>query len=145
MEADFPFWLRASHLFNFVLLGVLIRSGWEILASLPRLWWRNDSKPGTEWLRFTRRKLPKEEGVYTSLMDERSMSPLLALPGRENIGLGRHWHGLGVLLWVVNGLFYVIMLFATGLVDEDRADVVECVSGSLGILQSVCGLRSASA
>ncbi|MDN6152053.1 MAG: molybdopterin-dependent oxidoreductase [Yaniella sp.] len=115
MEADFPFWLRASHLFNFVLLGILIRSGWEILASLPRLWWRNDSKPGTEWLRFTRRKLPKEEGVYTSLMDERSMSPLLALPGRENIGLGRHWHDIGVMLWVVNGLFYVIMLFATGL------------------------------
>src|SRR5699024_5040540 len=72
-------------------------------------------QPGTEWLRFTRRKLPKEEGVYTSLMDERSMSPLLALPGRENIGLGRHWHGIGVMLWVVNGLFYVIMLFATGL------------------------------
>ena len=115
MEADFPFWLRATHLFNFVLLGILIRSGWEILASLPRLWWRNDCKPGTEWLRFTRRKLPREEGVYTSLMDERSMSPLLALPGKENIGLGRHWHGLGVMLWVLNGLVYVIMLFATGL------------------------------
>lgn len=115
MDLDFPLWLRATHLFNFVLLGILIRSGWEILASLPRLWWRNDSKPGTEWLRFTRRKLPQEEGVYTSLMDERSMSPLLALPGRENIGLGRHWHGLGVMLWVLNGLVYVIMLFATGL------------------------------
>src|SRR5690625_3689920 len=104
MDLDFPLWLRATHLFNFVLLGILIRSGWEILASLPRLWWRNDSKPGTEWMRFTRRKLPQEEGVYTSLMDERSMSPLLALPGRENIGLGRHWHGLGVILWVLNGL-----------------------------------------
>ena len=23
MEADFPFWLRALHLFNFVLLGIL--------------------------------------------------------------------------------------------------------------------------
>lgn len=115
MEADFPFWLRATHLFNFVLLGILIRSGWEILSSLPRLWWRNDSKPGTEWFRFTRQKLPEEEGVYTSLMDERSMSPLLALPGRENIGLGRHWHGLGVMLWVLNGLVYVILLFATGL------------------------------
>lgn len=115
MEGDFPFWLRATHLFNFVLMGILIRSGWEILSSLPRLWWRNDSKPGTEWLRFTRRKLPKEEGVYTSLMDERSMTPILSLPGHENIGLGRHWHGLGVMLWVLNGLVYVILLFATGL------------------------------
>lgn len=115
MEADFPFWLRATHLLNFVLLGILFRSGWEILASLPRLWWRNDCKPGTEWLRFTKRKLRNEEGVYTSLMDERSLSPLVALPGKENIGLGRHWHGLGVMLWVLNGLVYVIMLFATGL------------------------------
>ena len=115
MEVDFPFWLRATHLINFVLMGILLRSGWEILSSLPRLWWRGDSKPGTEWLRFTRRKLPREEGVYTSLMDERSMSPLLALPGRENIGLGRHWHGLGVMLWVLNGLVYVVLLFATGL------------------------------
>lgn len=53
--------------------------------------------------------------MYTSLMDERSMSPLLALPGRENIGLGRHWHGFSVMLWVLNGLIYVVLLFATGL------------------------------
>ena len=112
---DFPFWLRASHLINFVLIGILLRSGIEMLSSLPRLWWRNDCAPGTEWLRFTKRKLPEEEGVYTSLMDEKPVSPLLALPGNENIGLGRHWHGLGVMLWVLNGVIYVILLFATGL------------------------------
>ena len=115
MDPDFPFWLRASHLINFVLIGMLLRSGWEILASLPRLWWSNDSAPGKEWLRFTRRKLPKEEGVYTSLMDEKSLSPIIGLPGRENVGLGRHWHGLSVMLWVLNGVIYVILLFATGL------------------------------
>ncbi len=112
---DFPLWLRASHLINFVLVGMLLRSGWEMLSSLPRLWWRNDCAPGTEWLRFTKRKLPKEEGVYTSLMDEKSLSPIVALPGRENIGLGRHWHGFSVMLWVLNGIVYVTLLFATGL------------------------------
>lgn len=112
---DFPVWLQATHLINFVLIGMLLRSGWEILSSLPRLWWSNDSAPGKEWLRFTKRKLPKEEGVYTSLMDERSLSPLISLPGKENIGLGRHWHGLSVMLWVLNGLVYVILLFGTGL------------------------------
>lgn len=112
---DFPVWLQATHLINFVLIGMLLRSGWEILSSLPRLWWSNDSAPGKEWLRFTKRKLPKEEGVYTSLMDEHSLSPLISLPGKENIGLGRHWHGLSVMLWVLNGLVYVILLFATGL------------------------------
>ncbi|HWL59343.1 MAG TPA: molybdopterin-dependent oxidoreductase [Microbacteriaceae bacterium] len=115
MNPDFPIWLRATHLINFVLIGMLLRSGWEILASLPRLWWRNDCAPGTEWLRFTRRKLPKEEGVYTSLMDEKSLSPLIGLPGRENIGLGRHWHGVSVMLWVLNGVVYVALLFGTGL------------------------------
>lgn len=112
---DFPVWLQATHLINFVLIGMLLRSGWEILSSLPRLWWSNDSAPGKEWLRFTKRKLPKEEGVYTSLMDEHSLSPLISLPGKENIGLGRHWHGLSVMLWVLNGFVYVILLFATGL------------------------------
>lgn len=115
MDPDFPLWLRAMHLMNFVLIGILLRSGWEMLSSLPRLWWRNDCAPGTEWLRFTRRKLPKEEGVYTSLMDERSLSPLISLPGKKNIGLGRHWHGLGTTLWLINGIAYVILLFATGL------------------------------
>lgn len=112
---DFPFWLQATHLINFVLIGMLFRSGWEILASLPRLWWSNDSAPGKEWLRFTRRKLPKEEGVYTSLMDEKDLSPLIGLPGKGNVGLGRHWHGLSVMLWVLNGVIYVVLLFATGL------------------------------
>lgn len=48
-------------------------------------------------------------------MDERSLSPLIGLPGREKIGLVRHWHGFSVMLWVLNGLVYVILLFATGL------------------------------
>ncbi|MBF0722058.1 molybdopterin-dependent oxidoreductase [Sanguibacter inulinus] len=114
-DPNFPLWLQATHLINFVLIGILLRSGWEMLTSLPRLWWRNDSKPGTEWLKFTRRELPQEEGVYTSLMDERSASPVFTLPGRKNIGLARHFHGLGVMLWMLNGIVYVALLFGTGL------------------------------
>src|SRR5699024_3601963 len=94
---------------------MLLRSGWEILSSMPRLWWRNDCAPGTDWLRFTKRKLSKEEGVFISLMDEKSLSPLIGLPGRENIGRGRHWHGMSVMLWVLNGIIYVVLPFATAL------------------------------
>ena len=115
MDPDFPLWLRATHLLNFILIGMLLRSGWEILASLPRLWWSNDSAPGKEWLKFTRRELPKEEGVYTSLMDERSAHPVFTLPGKKNIGLGRHWHGLSASLWLLNGAVYIALLFGTGL------------------------------
>ncbi|WP_326548644.1 molybdopterin-dependent oxidoreductase [Mycolicibacterium sp. ND9-15] len=115
MDPDFPLWLRTTHLLNFLLMGILVRSGWEIIASLPRFWWRNDCKPGTEWVKFTRRKLPTQEGVYTSLMDERTASPLLTLPGRKNVGLGRHWHAVGTTLWLLTGIVYVVLLFATGL------------------------------
>ncbi|KAA9394094.1 oxidoreductase [Kocuria coralli] len=48
-------------------------------------------------------------------MDERSASPIFTLPGRKNIGLGRHFHGFGVTLWLINGLAYVVLLFGTGL------------------------------
>lgn len=115
IDPDFPFWLRASHLLNFFLIGLLLRSGWEMLSSMPRLWWSNDSAPGKEWVKFTKTELPKEEGVYTSLMDEKSLSPIISLPGRENIGLGRHWHALASSLWLINGIIYILLLFATGL------------------------------
>jgi thiosulfate reductase cytochrome b subunit len=39
----------------------------------------------------------------------------LALPGfRHTVGLGRHWHFLSALFWVVNGLFFVVLLFGSG-------------------------------
>ena len=112
--ADFPFWLRASHLINFFLIGLLLRSGWQIIATHPRLYWRNDCGPGTEWLKFTKRVVPAEEGAYTAHDDELEPPSWLTLPGKRNPGLGRHWHGLFTVLWVLNGLFYVTTLFATG-------------------------------
>jgi len=33
---DFPLWLRAAHFFNFLLLSLLIRSGFEILSAKRR-------------------------------------------------------------------------------------------------------------
>lgn len=34
----FPAWLRITHFINFIMMGFLIRSGWEVLASHPRLY-----------------------------------------------------------------------------------------------------------
>lgn len=113
-DFDFPLWLRATHLINFFLIGLLLRSGWQIIATHPRFYWRNDCGPGTEWIKFTRRVVPPEEGAYTAHDDESEPSPWLTLPGKRNPGLGRHWHGLFTILWVANGLVYVILLFATG-------------------------------
>ncbi|WP_371865719.1 cytochrome b/b6 domain-containing protein [Dictyobacter kobayashii] len=52
--------------------------------------------------------------VYTSLDDEVPASPWLALPGGKNLGIGRHWHFFSVIFWILNGLIYVVLLFATG-------------------------------
>ncbi|HEY7042278.1 MAG TPA: molybdopterin-dependent oxidoreductase, partial [Nocardioidaceae bacterium] len=115
-EADlgFPWWLQVTHFINFLFIGLLIRSGWEILASHPRLYWRNDCGPGSEWLRFTKDKVPTEVGAFTARDDQRTLHPLISLPGRARIGIGRAWHGIVTTLWILNGLVYVVLLFATG-------------------------------
>lgn len=113
-DLSFPWWLQVTHLINILFLGLLIRSGWEILASHPRLYWRNDCGPGTEWLKFTSDKVPQEVGAFTARDDQRNLHPLISLPGRAKIGLGRAWHGLVTGVWVLNGLVYVVLLFATG-------------------------------
>ena len=110
----FPLWLRVTHLINFLFMGMLIRSGIEIIASHPRFYLNDHCTPGSEWIRFTRDKVPMEEGAFTARDDQRSLSPVIALPGRAKIGLGRAWHGIATSFWMLNGLVYVVLLFATG-------------------------------
>jgi len=96
-------------------IGLLIRSGIEILGAHPRLYWNDGCTPRTEWLKFTRRKVPDPgDIIYTARDDEIDIHPLLALPGRTNLGLGRHWHGVSNSLWIVNGVIYVVLLLTTG-------------------------------
>ncbi|GCF09854.1 molybdopterin-dependent oxidoreductase [Dictyobacter arantiisoli] len=109
----FPLWLRLTHFINLLFLGFLIRSGIQILAAHPRLYWNDGCKPESNWLKFTRKK-PAQGKLWTSMDEEVSVSPLLALPGKENLGLGRHWHFFSILFWILNGLVYVVLLFATG-------------------------------
>lgn len=111
----FPIWLRLAHYVNLLFLGLLIRSGFAVLGAHPRLYWNDDCTPGTEWLKFTRKAVPTDPAViYTARDDEIAISPLLALPGGKNLGLGRHWHGACGIFWLLNGGIYVILLFTTG-------------------------------
>jgi methionine sulfoxide reductase catalytic subunit len=109
----FPLWLRISHYINLLFIGLLIRSGLQILGAHPRFYWDDGCDPDRAWLKFTKKKVPKDK-LYTSMDDEVSVSPVLALPGGKNLGLGRHWHFFSVIFWVLNGLIYVVLLFATG-------------------------------
>ncbi len=110
---DFPVWLRIDHWLNVLFLTLLLRSGIEILSTHPKLYWSDHSKPGTEWARFTNKVMPKDK-LYDTLDDEQSYHPLIALPGRSQLGMGRHWHFFSVIGWILVGLSYYILLFATG-------------------------------
>ena len=109
----FPAWLRITHYVNLLFLTLLIRSGLQILMDHPRLYGNVHCTPGTEWLRLTPIEVPKDR-VWTSKDDSRYLSPWIGLPGRRHtVGMARHWHFLSVLFWVVNGVFFVGLLFAT--------------------------------
>lgn len=110
---SFPLWLRLTHFVNLLFIGLLIRSGIQILAAHPRLYWNNSSNPAHQWLKFTTTKVPKDK-PYTSMDDENAVSSIIALPGGDNLGLGRLWHFFSIMFWVLNGVVYVVLLFATG-------------------------------
>ena len=82
---DFPFWIRFAHFINLIFLTLLIRSGIEILNALPKLYFNDDAKPGTEWIKFTRKKMPSDK-LWTSLDEEEAFSSWIALPGHKNLG-----------------------------------------------------------
>ena len=111
---DFPLWIRATHWINVLFIGLMMRAGIQILAAYPRLYWDDHCKPGTEWLKFTRRKI-REENLWTALEQEEEPSAWIAQPGGNNLGMGRHWHFFGAIFWVANGVVYVTLLFATGM------------------------------
>jgi sulfoxide reductase catalytic subunit YedY len=110
---SFPLWLRIDHLINLFFIGLLVRSGIQIIGAHPRFYWNDGSNPKKAWLKLTRQKVP-ENKLYTSMDDEIPITPLLAQPGEDNLGLGRHWHFFSVIFWILNGIVYVALLFGTG-------------------------------
>jgi thiosulfate reductase cytochrome b subunit len=90
----------------------IIRAGIQILADHPRLYWKRDCTPGTEWFRF--QKDVPEHRIWTSKDDAVTLPQWLGIPGlRHTIGLARWWHLSADLLWTVNGIAFYVLLFAT--------------------------------
>jgi sulfoxide reductase catalytic subunit YedY len=110
--SGFPLWLRLLHFFNFFLMMFIIRAGIQILADHPRLYWRRDCTPGTDWFRF-QHDVPKDR-IWTSKDDSVTIPQWLGIPGvRHSIGLARWWHFSFDLLWVINGAIFYVLLFTT--------------------------------
>jgi len=109
----FPAWLRLAHYVNLLFMVLLVRSGLQILADHPRLYWNLHCTPGSEWARFTSVAVPTDR-VWTAKDDARHLSPWIGLPGyRHTIGMARHWHFLSALFWLVNGVVFITLLLAT--------------------------------
>ena len=112
VHSGFPGWLRWQHFLNLFFLMFIMRSGLQILASHPRLYWKRDSTPDTEWFRF-QHAVPKDR-VWTANDDAVALPSLVGLPGpRNSVGLGRWWHFSFDLLWLINGAIFYVLLFTT--------------------------------
>ena len=121
VNSGFPWWLRWQHLFNALFMMFIIRAGIQILADHPRLYLDPGSKPGNEHVRITGpvpadRQDPEDAAhIWTAKDDAVALPGWLGLPGiRHSIGLARWWHFSFDLLWIVNGVGFYILLFATG-------------------------------
>jgi methionine sulfoxide reductase catalytic subunit len=112
-EAGLPIWARWQHFFNLFFLIFIIRSGLQILSDHPRLYWTRHSTPGKDWFRI-QKPVPRDP-LWTAKQDSISLPGQIGLPGlRHSIGLARWWH-LGVDgLWLLNGVIFYVLLFATG-------------------------------
>ncbi len=109
-ELGFPAWIRATHLLNIIFISFLIRSGIQILASHPKLYWNDACRHGSEWVRFTKKEMPKDE-LWTSQDEEEYYNSIIAMPGGDSLGPGRQWHFLNVLGWILTGVVYMALLF----------------------------------
>ncbi len=108
-----PGWVGVQHFLNLFLLLFIIRSGIQILSDHPRLYWTRHSTPGRDWFRI--QKPVPADPLWTAKKDSITLPGQVGLPGiRHSIGLARWWH-LGIdTLWLLNGLVFYVLLFATG-------------------------------
>jgi len=111
--SGFPMWVNISHWVNFFFLVLIIRSGLSILVDHPRLYWNNGCGPETEWIKFTPKKIQKDEG-WTAKQDSRYISPVVGLPGYcHTVGTARSWHFITVPFFILNGVVFIFLLFYT--------------------------------
>src|SRR6185312_7450278 len=133
VTSGFPAWLRLLHFLNLFFMAFIVRAGIQILADHPRLSWKRDCTPGTEWFRF-QSAVPTGR-IWTAKDDSVTLPGWLGIPGmRHSIGCARWWHFSITLLWMINGIaFYIRLTFgrmercrtrknSTFLVKNDFAD-----------------------
>src|SRR5262245_40100391 len=121
VTTGFPLWLRILHFLNLLFILFIIRAGIQILADHPRLQTDAGSMPGKERLRM-RGPVPPDrmaqeppERAWTAKDDAVTLPGGLGITGiRHAVGLARWWHFSADLLWIITGVLFYTLLFATG-------------------------------
>ena len=136
VHTGYPLWLRVGHFLNLFFMFFILRSGLQILADHPRLYWNRDCTPDTDWFRLlhsvpndrvwttkddghgrtvkTLNVLVPPDQVWTSKSDSVTIPKWFGIPGiRHTVGLARWWHFSVNLLWVLNGVALYVLLFST--------------------------------
>jgi methionine sulfoxide reductase catalytic subunit len=109
LDFGFPIGIRVAHAFNIVFLTLLVRSGIEILGGHPMLYFNDHCRPGSEWIRFSSKRMYRNQR-WTAEDEKQPYTSWVALPGHDNLGLGRFWHFTAVLGWLLTGLAYLLVL-----------------------------------
>jgi DMSO/TMAO reductase YedYZ molybdopterin-dependent catalytic subunit/thiosulfate reductase cytochrome b subunit len=113
LDPGFPLAIRLAHALNLVFVTLLIRSGVEILGAHPMLYWNDDCRPGSEWIRFSPKRMPRDRH-WTAEDEQQRFTPWVALPGRGQLGLGRFWHFSAAIGWLLTGIGYLVALATNG-------------------------------
>lgn len=112
IDLGFPLEIRLAHWFNLLFITLLARSGLAILSAHPKLYWNVHAWPTSEWLDLLRKPLPKDR-MWCSTDEEAHWPSWLVLPGHEGLGLGRYWHFSVAPLWLLCGIYYLVVLFTS--------------------------------
>jgi len=102
-----------THFINLFCVILLIRSGLHILADHPKLYWTDHTTDENHWLKFGKKKMPKDK-LWTA-HDEWEKIGHYALPGGEHkdFGNARNWHFATAFIWLLSGAVYWGYMFTT--------------------------------
>lgn len=109
-----PITIVITHFVNLFAMVLLIRSGLNILADHPKLYWTDHTTGFNYWVKFSKKEMPKDR-LFTS-HDEMEPIGHWALPGgtHRDFGSARNWHFAAALLWVISGAIYWGFMFVSG-------------------------------
>jgi len=109
-----PLIIVILHLVNLFAIILLIRSGLHILADHPFLYWTDHTRRDNYWLKFGKKKMPKDK-LWTA-HDEAEHIGHYALPGggHKEFGMARNWHFTAAIIWIITGMVYYAYMFLSG-------------------------------